>query len=394
MSLKTWSYLLCLWALIQPSLADAGFFNKHMTDPDDGQFDTSSYLSEVPNGFLPVPSLITEPAVGTGLALGALFFHESDEQRKQRSQTHAMLPENISILGGMGTENGTWGAAIGHLGFWMQDSLRYRGVLAYASPNLEFYSLPRIGDLGKSVELNLEGPVVFQDLKYRLPGTKVFIGGRQLYRKVTSKLVSSPDLSRLPSTVREFLQRQTDKSITTSGLGLVLEYDSRDNPFNPQKGYYYSSNYSLFDESIGSDVEYSSYQVSGLNYWQLNSRWNLGLRLQVDAVNARSDEALPPYVPPFIDLRGVSKSRYQGNRVAVAEIQLDYKLSPRWTLGVFTGTGRAAEHFNELGSAEEVNSYGTGFRYLIAKRYGLVMGVDVAAGPEDNAVYIQTGSTW
>ncbi|WP_339487549.1 BamA/TamA family outer membrane protein [Pseudomonas sp. EL_65y_Pfl2_R95] len=391
MSLKP---ILSSLALLLPSIALADAMNEHMVDPDDGQFDMSGYLSKVPSGFLPVPSLITEPAVGTGLALGALFFHESDEQRKQRTQGKALLPENISILGGAATENGTWAAAVGHLGFWLQDTVRYRGVLAYASPNLEFYSLPRTGELSKSVELNLKGPVVFQDLKYRLPGTKVFIGGRQLYRKVTSKLTHSPDLSRFPTAVQDFLQRQTDRSITTSGLGLVLEYDSRDNPFNPQKGYYYSSNYTVFDDSIGSDVDYASYQISGLNYWQLNDRWNLGLRLQMDAVNARGDKNLPPYVPPFIDLRGVPKSRYQGNRVGMAEVQLDYKLTPRWTLGAFTGTGRAADHVDQLGSAEVVNSYGTGFRYLITKRYGLVMGADIARGPEDTAVYIQTGSTW
>lgn len=380
--------------LALPSLALASTFGEQLADPDDGQFDASHYLSEVPSGFLPVPSLITEPAVGTGLALGALFFHESEKQRKQRTQGKALLPENISIVGGMGTENGTWGAAIGHLGFWMEDSLRYRGVLAYASPNLDFYSLPRTGDLNKSIELNLKGPVAFQDLKYRLPGTQVFVGGRQLYRKVTSKLANSPDLSRFPTAVQDFLERQTNKSITTSGLGVVLEYDSRDNPFNPQKGYYYSGNYTVFNDSLGSDVEYASYQIAGLNYWQLSDRWNLGLRVQMDAVNARGDKDLPPYVPPFIDLRGVPKSRYQGDRIGVAEVQLDYKLTPRWTLGLFTGTGRAADHFDELGSAEEVNSYGTGFRYLIAKRYGLVMGADVARGPEDTAVYIQTGSTW
>jgi hypothetical protein len=82
------------------SMARADFFRDYVIDPEDGQLDASRYLSEVPLGFLPVPTIITEPAVGFGVAAGALFFHDSDQQRKQRTQQGAMPPENISILGG------------------------------------------------------------------------------------------------------------------------------------------------------------------------------------------------------------------------------------------------------------------------------------------------------
>ncbi|GAB3271183.1 BamA/TamA family outer membrane protein [Parahaliea aestuarii] len=370
------------------------FFRDNMIDPEDGMLDASQYLSSVPLGFLPIPSIITEPAVGTGLAMGALFFHETAEQRKQRTSQRAMLPENISVLGGMGTDNGTWGAGGGHLGFWLQDSLRYRGFVGYASINLDFYSLPRLGDLPRPLELNLEGPALFQDLKYRLPGTGIFIGGRQFYRQVETSLANAPRLPNLPPGFGDALADQFDQKIATSGLGAVVEYDSRDNPFNPQQGYYYTANYTVFDGAIGSDVDYDSYQFAGLNYWELNERWNLGVRLQYDAVRASGNEALPSYVPPFVDLRGIPKSRYQGEAVGTAEVQLDYKINMRWKVGVFSGMGRAAEHFNDLGSADNVDTIGAGFRYLIARRYGFAMGLDVARGPEESAVYIQAGSTW
>lgn len=114
----------------------------------------------------------------------------------------------------------------------------------------------------------------------------------------------------------------------------------------------------------------------------------------MDGVNSDEEARLPPYVPPYIKLRGVPASRYQGNRVVVAEIQLDYKLDERWKLGVFTGTGRAAASFSALSDVESVNSYGAGFRYLIARRYGFAMGLDVAKSKVDTAFYIQAGSNW
>ena len=51
------------------SLAHAGFMDwidENMIDPEDGQFDMSNYLASA-QGFLPVPIIITEPAVGFGL---------------------------------------------------------------------------------------------------------------------------------------------------------------------------------------------------------------------------------------------------------------------------------------------------------------------------------------
>ncbi|MFV8817265.1 BamA/TamA family outer membrane protein [Haliea sp. E17] len=385
---------LVIAGILGAAIAQADFSGDYLTDPEDGNVDVSRFLTDVPLGFLPIPNLITEPAVGTGLSLGALFFHESAEQRQQRTAHQAMLPANITLAGGAYTENGTWGAGLGQLGFWRRDTIRYRGFLAYVSPNLDFYSFPGIGNLPRPIELNLEGPIVFQDIKFRVPDTRIFVGARQLYRKVEASLASSPDLSALPPPILDYFRTHLKTSFTTSGLGAVIDYDSRDNPFNPQHGYYYSANYTIFDGSIGSDVDYDSYQLSGLNFWELGDKWNLGLRLDLEGVEAPGGERLPPYVPPFIDMRGIPKSRYQGTAIAVTEVQLDYKLSYRWKVGVFTGLGRAANSWGDISNADNVDSYGTGFRYLIARRYGFVMGIDVARGPEDTAVYIQAGSTW
>ena len=126
----------------------------------------------------------------------------------------------------------------------------------------------------------------------------------------------------------------------------------------------------------------------------LRERFVFGLRMQVDGVDADDVNSLPPYVPPYISLRGVAASRYQGVSVGVAEAQVDYKITPRWKVGLFTGMGRAADTFGDLSDAENINSVGVGFRYLMARRYGFAMGLDVARSEEESAFYIQAGSAW
>ena len=62
--------------LVMHSACANSFFDQFF-DPLDGQFDTSDWLQSN-SGFLPVPIIITEPAVGTGLGLAAVFFHDSN----------------------------------------------------------------------------------------------------------------------------------------------------------------------------------------------------------------------------------------------------------------------------------------------------------------------------
>lgn len=397
-------FCVLLLVLLSTSIRiQASFFDDYMVDPDDGMLDASQYLTDVPMGFLPVPTIITEPATGNGLGLVGIFFHESDEQKKQpvaddKQGKQFVLPHNISLVGLGATENGSKAAGLGHMGFWLDDTLRYKGFLLFPDFNLDFYSLGG-NDLPSPIELNVTGPMIIQNLKARLGKSHWFAGVHQIFREVSTSLAHQPNFNLLPSDevneqINSYISNKIEDKTITSGLGLILEYDSRNNPMNPERGYDYQIEITRFDSVIGSDIDYDSYHFEGLNYWKLSKQFNFGLRLQFDEVSTADDQQLPSYIPPSIDLRGVPAIRYQGNQVAVGEVELTWKLNQRWRFNTFTGAGRAATDFDELANTKNINNYGVGFRYLIAKRYGFIMGTDFAKGPEDSAIYIQAGSTW
>lgn len=377
--------------------AQAGFMEEYMTDPEDGMLDASRYLSTVPMGFLPVPTIITEPAVGNGIGLAGIFFHESEEQKamRVRGEAAAIIPNNISMVVLAATENGSKGAGFGHVGFWRDDHIRYRGFAFYPDFNLDFYSFGGI-EPRKPVELNLKGPAVVQSIKFRLGDSRWMAGVKQNYRMVDLSLqetVNLPD-PEIEAAVNRFLKQHIDREITTSGAGVLAEYDTRDNPMAPQSGLYYSGEYLWYGSAIGSDVDYGRYTLQGLNYWNVNSHFNFALRLQFDGVESSDSASLPPYALPYVDLRGIPAVRYQGRAVAVAEVEATWKVTPRWRINAFTGGGRAGDTLGDLSEGEVANNVGGGFRYLIARRYGMIMGLDVARGPEDTAVYIKAGSSW
>ncbi len=56
-------------------------------------------------------------------------------------------------------------------------------------------------------------------------------------------------------------------------------------------------------------------------------------------------------------------------------------VAPRWYVLGFGGAGKAYGELHSLSDAPTAYGFGTGFRYLIARKLGLTMGIDIARGP-------------
>ena len=86
--------------------------------------------------------------------------------------------------------------------------------------------------------------------------------------------------------------------------------------------------------------------------------------------------------------------RYQNTIVSVAETEWRYNIWKRWSLVGFTGAGFAYPDFEGFKFEDAKISYGGGFRYFLAKQYGMHAGIDIARGPEKWIWYVVIGSSW
>ena len=111
---------------------------------DDGWLDVSSFLDES-YGFIPLVIPITEPAVGYGAAGGLTFI----DKPLGEAQAGFGRP-NITVVGGLGTENGTWGAIAGNMHHWLDDRVQTLVGAIHASVNLDFYGIGENGERSRS----------------------------------------------------------------------------------------------------------------------------------------------------------------------------------------------------------------------------------------------------
>jgi len=359
-----------------PETSDATNAPSKFYSAEDGWLDMSGFLDEK-YGFLPVVMPVTEPAVGYGAAGGLAFIN------KPLGESLAGFGRpNITMVGGMGTANGSWGVVAADLRHWNDDRLQTLAGAVHASVNLDFHGVGDDSVLADApLRYNLEPRGGTVQAKYRLGSSRFWAGLNYAFASTEVSFDAPPGTPGLPSFRSES---------NVGGFTPSLTYDSRDNIFTPTRGSYLETSAGLFSEALGGDDEFQRVRIIGMQFLPLHPKLYLGLRGEV----AASFGDAPFYLRPFVNLRGAPIMRYQGEEMAQIEAELRWQFWKRFSLVGFIGGGAAWNDFERFDSTQTVVTGGTGFRYELAREYGIHMGLDVAFGPENTAVYIQVGSAW
>jgi outer membrane protein assembly factor BamA len=344
--------------------------------PDDGWLDASGFLEER-YGFLPIPLIITEPAVGYGGGMGLMFL-----SKPLPNAENGLGRPNITAAGGFGTENGTWGTFAGDMRYWFDQHLQTLVGFVYASANLDYYG---IGDdpalANNPLRYNLQPKGGTARAKYRFGDTRLWAGLNYAFASTEVSFDKPPGTPGEPAFRHES---------NVSGFTPSFTFDTRDNFFTPNRGTYLEASAGFFSPAFGADQDFQRASLLAMQFVPLSSTLFLGVR----AEGAASFGNEPFYLRPFISLRGAPTLRYQGEEVAQIETELRWQFWKRFSLVGFVGGGAAWNHFEHFNSTKAIVTGGAGFRYELARAYGLHIGLDVARGPDDTAVYIQIGSAW
>ncbi len=365
-------------ALHAASIADAQRSEAaaRLFDPGDGWFDISGFL-DTAYGFVPLLVPITEPAVGYGAA-GALVFVDRPPPGGKRTGDRP----NIAVIGAAATENGTRGAFAGHLGTWLDGRLRTLVGLADADVNLDFFGFGGDRVPGREVGYSVAARGGVAGANYRLGDTSLWLGLRYAMAQTHVALDAADAVP------PEIAPGDTDLRLAALTPSITL--DLRDNFFTPTKGWYVDLSAPLFRKSLGSDRDFEKAILTAIHYRPLPA----SVYLSVRGTARTSTEGTPFYLRPFVMLRGAQALRYQGTQAGEVEGELRWQLHPRFSLVGFGGAGIARSSGAQREREQTVTTVGAGFRYLLARQYGMHVGVDVAHGPDGPVLYVVFGSAW
>lgn len=334
--------------------------------------DDESQLKLQKGNFVIVPIPISNPTIGAGLvAGGAYFYGQTGEQKK-------VQPASVTAAAGFYTDSESFGYGIVQQNYWRENRWRSTAVIGGAELNL---SLRADDGAGSSQKLTwfIDGKFAYAKIARQFAG-KWYAGILGRHVDVTQAIGGLTPQSSL----------DTDPDVRSTGIGMSLEFDSRDMPINTFSGGHFNADFLFNDENLGSDNTYQSYSMSYSSYHELSSKWVLAWKVR----GCVKDGAVPIWDACRFDLRGFPVTDYLGKEALSGQIEARWRLSKRWGFVGFGGAGLMSRTLVELDNRDPVPSYGIGIRFMVLPAKRINLRVDYARSTDDDAIHVAVGEAF
>jgi len=324
------------------------------------------FLSKKPENLLVVPIPMSSPTFGTGLILGGAYFYPQTEEQKNAQ------PASFTGAAAGYTDNKSWFAGVMQQNYWNEDRWRFTGVAGYLDFKLDL-TPPDTGDSGsRPVDWLVDGAFIQARISRKLWGNW-YLGLTTRYLDISQAL----DLN----TEDEGFNLQSE--ITSAGVGLNLDFDSRDVPSNPYRGRHLELKAMASNQSNSDADSYQSYHARFRSYHPLADP----LVLAWDISGCRKNGRIPLWDTCRLALRGFSATDYLSKQSIYAQAEVRWRFYKKWGMVAFAGAGRVEESFGKRGEDETIPSYGVGIRFMLLESQRINLRIDYARSDDGNEAW-------
>jgi len=331
--------------------------------------DAKSRLKYRMRNFVVVPIPLSNPTLDTGLILaGAYFWPQTPEQKE-------VQPASATGAAGMYTSNDSYFYGIAHNHYWGDDRWRFEGVLGHVDLKLKL-RLPGNLPSDPFVDWVLNGDFLNLKLLRRIRG--------DWYGGFVARYLSLEQTFGIEFPAADAaLAYKAD----TIGLGLALEYDTRDSQFSSHSGRHFELDSLINRQSLGSDEDYEWYQGAFSSYHELFPKWVLAWELKGCKVSGEA----PLWDSCRVDLRGFPATEYLGSASLSGQAEARWQFHRKWGAVAFAGTGTVKDSFGREPGSETVPSYGLGLRFMVLQEHRINVRLDYARSKDNDGVYLAVG---
>lgn len=179
-----------------------------------------------------------------------------------------------------------------------------------------------------------------------------------------------------------------------SGLGPVINIDTRDNIFYPSKGVFVDAGMQVYGKATGSQFIYNRYTVDASVYLANKKKNVLALNLYGDFVSKQN--------VPFNHLalmggnkrmRGYYEGRFRDKNLLALGTEYRFNVYKRFGAVVFANAGAVNQSLGKL-PVHIRTTYGAGARYALNKNEKLNIRLDAALGKNTSGFYFTIGEAF
>ncbi len=172
-----------------------------------------------------------------------------------------------------------------------------------------------------------------------------------------------------------------------AGLGFDLDWDTRDSPLFPLSGSFLQFAANAYGSSAGSDFTFGRVELNLRKYFPMGLRRVLAVQAYVCSTSGE----VPFYKLPLLGgdslMRGYYKGRYRDKGLALVQSEFRVLITPRIGIVGFAGLADVFPGLGRLSEGRLKFAVGSGLRYVINKRDGTTVRVDMAWGQASFGLY-------
>lgn len=322
--------------------------------------------------FVVVPIPTSSPTLGTGLILGGAYFYAQTEEQKE------VQPASMTAVAGLYTNNDSYAYGLLQKNYWNEHRWRFSGLLAHADFKLDL-RVPEVAGDTVLAQWFLRGNIFRAELSRQVAGN--------WYAGMLARYIDMSQDFNLGVSAPEF---EAEPDMTSVGLGVTAEYDSRDQPFSSQKGMFFDFEALFNGEILGGTNEYQSYTAKLSSYHLLHEKWVLAWQ----ARGCTKSGGTPLWDACTVALRGFPVTDYLGKSSVSGQAEIRWQALKRWGLVAFAGAGTIDRSVTQIDDDEIIPSYGVGIRFIVLKAKRINMRLDYARSDDSDAVYLAVGEAF
>jgi hypothetical protein len=174
----------------------------------------------------------------------------------------------------------------------------------------------------------------------------------------------------------------------STAVGMVLEFDDRDNTRNPRTGSRFVAHNLAYREGLGGEESFDVYHAEYTHFFDLPRNGVLGVQLK-----GRWTEDAPLAGNSSVTLRGYTMGNYLDKNYSHLDFDARVPLQGNWGLTAFAGVGCLYASVSDCAEGDSIYpAIGAGISYLLKPEAGIVVRAEYAHGDADNqAFYLRMG---
>lgn len=316
---------------------------------------------------IPVP--IVSYSTETGSVLGLAKFNVLNIVKGDTVTTASSFSELVSF-----SSEGQFKVIIGSSVFLMDDAFNFRG-------NVQYIDFPEyILGIGNEVSRDNIEQIVTQKFAFSNTILSSINKPKTLYAVFYQDYLNYLSVESDSTGFLETTKYPGYNGGVASGLGVGLNFDSRDNKYNPSKGMFIETKFQFFRPFLGSTFNYNLFSFDIRKYHNIWLKHVLAFQFYTE----QNTNEVPYYQLAKIGGNDRMRGYYQGaiRDKTLVDAQIEYRMPVWGPFGVvaFASAGRVAPNYGEMSLDGLWYASGVGFRIMVDEKSKVNLRIDFGFG--------------